>query len=165
MADAAENLWQIIQPYVDAEGIELDDVEVLGSEGASIVRVTVDAGEPVDVDRIARISRGVSRLLDETDPIGGSYTLEVSSPGLERKLRRPRHFEKSVGSEVKVKTRGPVDGERTHRGLLVAATDDGFTVALTDATDGAERSFAYDDVSTARTVFVWEKSTKPGKRP
>src|SRR5690606_18805478 len=151
-----ESLWQIIQPYVDAEGIELDDVEVVGSGGASIVRVTIDADEAVDVDRIARISRGVSRLLDDADPIAGSYTLEVSSPGLERKLRRPRHYEKAVGSEVKVKTKAPVDGERTHRGILTAADADGFTIT----TDGAEHSFAYDDVSQARTVFVWEKSAK-----
>ena len=160
MADAAENLWQLLQPYVDAEGIELDDVEVLGSEGPRLVRVTIDGPGPIDLDRVARISRGVSRLLDEADPFPGSYTLEVSTPGLERKLRRPRQFEKAVGSEIKVKVKAPVDGERTHRGTLSAADDAGFTTT----SDGVERSFAYGDVSQVRTVFAWETSTKPGQR-
>ena len=119
MSDAATRLWEVIEPYVAAEGIELDDLEVVGGDKASIVRVVIDADDPIDVDRIARISRGVSRLLDDTDPIPGAYTLEVSSPGLERKLRSPRHYVKSVGREVKVKTRDEVDGRRVHRGVLV----------------------------------------------
>jgi ribosome maturation factor RimP len=160
VSDAAGRLWRVIEPYIAAENIELDDLEVVGGSGAAIVRVTVDADDPIDVDRIARLSRGVSRLLDEDDPIAGSYTLEVSSPGLERKLRRPRHFEKAMGRRVKVKTREPVDGERSHDGLVAAAGESEFVLE----TDGVMRTVAYDDVISARTVFVWEKTTKPGSR-
>ena len=112
------------------------------------------------IDRIAELSRGLSRLLDAEDPVSGSYTLEVSSPGLERKLRRPSHYEKSLGREVKVKTHGPVDDARQHRGLLTAADAGGFTLDI----DGRPRTIAYENVASARTVFEWDTAPKPGKR-
>ena len=157
MSSVAQKLWDRIDPYVAAEGIELDDVEILG--GGHIVRVTVDSEETVGVDRIAELSRGISRLIDADDPFTGSYTLEVSSPGLERKLTRPRHFEKSVGKLVKVKTFREVDETKEHRGIVTNAGEAGFTVDI----DGLEREISYDDVSSARTVFVWEKGARPGK--
>ncbi len=152
-----DRLWDRIGPYVAAEDVELDDVEVLG--GGQIVRVTVDADEPLGVDRIAELSRGISRIIDEEDPFPTSYTLEVSSPGLERRLRRPRHYDKSIGSQVKVKTLVAVDGEKSHTGYLTAADDETFTIDV----DGTERTLAYAQVASARTVFEWEASTRPGK--
>lgn len=157
MLSVVDRLWDRIGPYVAAEDVELDDVEVLG--GGQIVRVTVDADDPLGVDRIAELSRGISRIIDEEDPIPTSYTLEVSSPGLERRLRRPRHYEKSIGKQVKVKTLSAVAGEKTHTGNLTAAGDDGFTIDV----DGTERTLAYAQVASARTVFEWETSTRPGK--
>ena len=157
MSGVAERLWGTIEPYVAAEGIELDDVEVLG--GGQIVRVTLDAEEPVGVDMIAELSRGIGRLLDADDPIDGAYTLEVSSPGLERKLTRQRHYEKAIGSQVKVKTFAPVSDEKSHTGVLLSADGDGFVVDV----DGEPREFTYGDISSARTVFVWEKTPPKGK--
>ena len=157
VSSVQERLWDQIDPYLSAEGVELDDVEVLG--GGQIVRVTVDAEDGLGVDTIADLSRGISRLLDETDPIKGSYTLEVSSPGLERKLRRPRHYEKSMGKITKVKTHAEIDGARNHRGTLVASDATGFTIDI----DGSERTIPYDVVASARTVFVWEKGASPRK--
>ncbi|HEX9856094.1 MAG TPA: ribosome maturation factor RimP [Acidimicrobiia bacterium] len=156
MSDTARGLWGIIEPYVAAEGVELDDVEVLGSGSAQIVRVTIDAPEPIDVDRIARLSRGLSRMLDSEDPIEASYTLEVSSPGLERRLRRSRHYEKSVGRELTVKTTVPVEEMTSHRGVLVCADEKGFVIAV----DDTKRRIEYVDVASARTVFVWERGAK-----
>jgi ribosome maturation factor RimP len=157
VSSVAQKLWDRIDPYVAAEGIELDDVEILG--GGQIVRVTVDSDEEVGVDRIAELSRGISRLIDDDDPFKGSYTLEVTSPGLERKLTRPRHFEKSIDAEVKVKTFREVAGTKEHKGIITSSGDTGFTVDI----DGQEREISYDDVSSARTVYVWEKSPRPGK--
>ncbi len=154
-----ERLWSEVASYVAAERLELDDLEVLGQGPGRIVRVTLD-GESLGVDRIADLSRGLSRLFDELDPFEGSYTLEVSSPGLERKLRRPRHFEKSIGSEIKVKTHGPVAGDKHHAGTLVAADESSFTVEV----DGDARQITYDAVASARTVFAWKKAAKPGSR-
>jgi len=157
VSSVQERLWDRIDPYLSAEGVELDDVEVLG--GGQIVRVTVDAQDSLGVDMIADLSRGISRLLDEEDPVKGSYTLEVSSPGLERKLRRPRHYDKSVGKDIKVKTHAEIDGARNHRGSLVASDTTGFTIEV----DGSERNIPYGDVASARTVFVWDKGESPRK--
>jgi len=157
VSSVAQKLWDRIDPYVSAEGIELDDVEVLG--GGHIVRIVLDAEQPVGVDRIAELSRGISRLIDQDDPFKGAYTLEVSSPGLERKLTRPRHYAKSIGSLAKVKTFHEVGGSKRHEGTIAAASETGFTVNVGDS----ERNIEYDDVSSARTVFVWEKSARPGK--
>lgn len=159
MGSLTDRLWADVESYVAAERIELDDLEVLGDGPTKIVRVTLD-GEGLGVDRIAELSRGLSRMLDDLDPFDGAYTLEVSSPGLERKLRRPRHYEKSIGSEIKVKTFAPVDGERTHTGMLTAAEAKSFTID--DA--GQERQIQYDAVASARTVFVWQKAARPGTR-
>ncbi len=160
MTTREDRLWQAIERYVGAEGVELDDLEIRGEGPGTIVRVTVDGDDPVDVDHVARLSRGLSRLLDEEDPIASSYTLEVGSPGLERPLRRPRHYAKSIDREVKVKTHGAVDGARNHRGFLRTVDDAGFVIEV----DGAEREIAFEDVVSARTVFVWEKTAKPGSR-
>ncbi len=154
MSSVADRLWDLIDPYVAAEGVELDDVEVLG--GGQIVRVTLDSPESVGVDHIAELSRGIGRMLDAEDPIKGSYTLEVSSPGLERKLTRPRHYEKSIGREIKVKTFAETDGTKNHTGTLVSSDDKAFVIT----TDGTEREITYADVSSARTVFVWDKNAR-----
>ena len=160
MTGAAERLWTAVEPYVSAEGVELDDLEIVGKAPGVVVRVTLDAAEPLGVDQLADLSRRLSRLLDDADPISSSYTLEVSSPGLERKLRRPRHYEKSVGRDVKIKSKVAVDGDYSHRGVLVEATDQDCVVEV----DGSGRRIAYGDVVSARTIFEWEKAAKPGKR-
>lgn len=149
-----DRVRELVSPIVEAEGVELYDIEHNGG----VLRVYVDADDGIDLALIKRISRGVSRVLDQADPIPGRYTLEVSSPGLERFLRNPDHFRKAVGSNVKVKTRSDVEGERRIIGELVAADDDGFDLK----TDGDVRRLGYDEVSKARTVFVWGPSPKPG---
>ena len=160
MGDATERLWGLLEPWLEAEGLELDDLEMRGRGAGRVVRVIVDAEDGVDLDRIAEISRGLSRLLDEDDFIEGSYTLEVSSPGLERALRRPAHYHKVLGSEVVVKTKTPVSGASSHRGILAEANGEGISVKV----DGEDRRIPFASVTQARTVFRWEKAPKPGKR-
>ncbi len=158
MNEVADRLWNVVEPYVAAEGIELDDLEVLGRGPGTIVRVTVDGKDPVGVDRIAALSRGISRLFDSEDPVAGSYTLEVSSPGLERKLRRPSHYAKSLGRVAKVKVKGP-SGFETLRGTITEADVTGFTLLVAEV----ERRIEFADVASARTLFVWQKNSRPGK--
>ena len=147
------DIWTTIEEYLGAERLELDDLEMLGRGRGRTVRVLVD-GDDVDVDRLADLSRGISRLLDEVPDLQDSYQLEVSSPGLERKLRRPRHFEKSVGREVKVKT-----SSVTTNGVLTKAGEETFTV---ENEAGESLQIRYADVTQAKTVFRWEKAPKPG---
>ena len=118
MTSAADRLWAVVEPYLSAEGVELDDLEIVGKAPGVVVRVTLDAAEPLGVDQLADLSRRLSRLLDDEDPISSSYTLEVSSPGLERKLRRPRHYQKSVGRDVKIKDIGRVVPSHREREIL-----------------------------------------------
>ena len=160
MADGDSRLWGTLEPWLAAEGVELDDLEVLGLGAGRIVRVTVDAAGGIDLDRITDLSRGLSRLLDETAEFAGAYTLEVSSPGLERSLRRPEHYRKAVGREVVLKTRAEFSGARNHRGTLSAVGDADLLVVV----DGSERAIPLGDVTQARTVFRWEKAPKPGKK-
>jgi ribosome maturation factor RimP len=122
-----------------------------------LLRVTVERVDraSIDIDAIAEASRIVSRELDLHDPIPGRYTLEVSSPGLERPLRTPVHFLRAVGQKVAVRTQPGVEGERRVTGLLTAADDTGIVVT-TESKDGpVARKFGYDEIERARTVFEW----------
>jgi ribosome maturation factor RimP len=159
MSDVLTSLEELIGNYLGAERLELDDLEMLGQGSGRILRVVID-GADVGVDHLAELSRGISRLLDHESDLDGSYTLEVTSPGLERRLRRPAHYGKSIGKEVTVKTRGEVDGERRHEGTLIASDEDGLLVDV----EGEARRIEFDQVKSARTVFRWERAPKPGKK-
>jgi ribosome maturation factor RimP len=160
MDDLEARLWDLAEPYLAAEGVELDDLVVRGGGGARLLRVTVDAAEGLDVERVARVSQGLSRLLDQTDLLPGAYTLEVGSPGLERDLRRPAHFGKSLGREVVVTTRDALAGARRHRGVLDQVAGDAVTLRRPE---GPLR-IPFGEVTQARTVFRWEKAPKPGHK-
>ncbi len=153
-----EELFTQLQPVIAAVGLELVDVELR----SGVLLVTVDHDGGVDLEALTDANRAVSSLLDELDPIPGRYTLEVSSPGVERTLRTPAHFIRAIGELVTVKTRPQVPGERRRRGTLVAADGDALTLALDDA-DGEVR-LSYSDIDKARTVFVWgpERSGRGG---
>src|SRR5687768_6886659 len=98
MPTVAERVADAVAPLVESLGLILHDVEHTGGS----LRVLVDRDGGVDVDTLTEATRAVSHLLDELDPIGGHYTLEVSSPGLERPLRTAAHFRRAVGAEVTV---------------------------------------------------------------
>ena len=138
----------LVMPVLDAAGLELYDLELAGG----VLRVLVDREGGADLEAIASVTRALSRALDEHDPIQGRYTLEVSTPGLERPLRTAGHFRKAVGAAVKVKTRPGVEGDRRVDGTVTAAEDDVVTIT---ADDGTSRTLRYDDIERARTVFVW----------
>jgi len=149
-----DRVRELIAPVVADVGAELYDIEFNGG----VLRILVDQEGGIDMGSIKTISRSSGRILDEVDPIPGRYTLEVSSPGLERPLRTQHHYERAVGQPVKIKTFAEVDGARRFEGTVVGATDDGFVLEI----DGETRSFAYDNVSKARTVFEWGGAPKPG---
>ncbi|GIU92437.1 MAG: ribosome maturation factor RimP [Acidimicrobiia bacterium] len=155
-----ETLWALLEPWLEAERLELDDVEMSGSGRARTIRVVVDRpGGGVDVDTLAQVSEAISRLLDAETDLAGPYRLEVTSPGLERPLKRPRHWQKSVGREVTVKVQTPA-GTQTLRGVLEAADEEVFSVR----SDRGPVTHPYRAVVSARTVFRWEKSPRPGKK-
>jgi ribosome maturation factor RimP len=149
-----EELLIALRPVVESVDLELVDVERRGG----VLAVTVDRPGGVDLDALTTANRAVSRALDELDPIPGRYSLEVSSPGLERPLRTAAHFARAVGETITVKTRPQVPGERRRRGRLVSADDEGFELDLEpteEAADGGIAHFLYSDIDRARTVFDW----------
>ena len=112
-------LEELIQPYLLAQGVEL--IEVLFTQprrGRAILRLFVDRPGGITLDEIIRVSRVVGELLDVHDLISSSYTLEVSSPGLTRELKKPRDYERFTGRLVRLTTRGPWQGKQVHRGIL-----------------------------------------------
>ena len=154
--ETSERIAQLVEPILQGHGHELYDVELTGA----VVRVLVERADDgaVTLADLEGISREISAALDEDDPMPDRFELEVSSPGLERPLRRPEHFRAAVGAKVKIKTRPGAEGDRRVDGVLVTADDDGVTVD----TDAGPRRLAYDDVERARTVFEWGGAPKPG---
>ena len=149
---ALEEVRDLAQAVARRRRLRLWDVEVGGRPGRTIVRVFVDADDGVDLDTVAEVSEEISRGLDLRDPISGRYTLEVSSPGLERKLKSPEHFALSVGRKVVVKTKTPlVDDSHRVDGVISGATDS----AVRLRTDDRELDVPLEEIRSARTIFEW----------
>jgi ribosome maturation factor RimP len=152
-----ETVEQLVAPILADLGLELYDVDFSGGK----LLVTIDRDGGVDLEIIALVTRLLGRELDHADPIPGRYHLEVSSPGLERALRTPAHFQRAVGATVAVRTLGGAESERRATGELIAADDESITVRDDDTR--VDRRIAYRDVERARTVFSWGPAPKPGK--
>ena len=161
-ATEIDRVHALVDPIASDLGLDVYDIERRGAT----IRVTLDtpAGSDggITLDTLSLATRLVSRELDHADPIAGHYTLEVTSPGLERPLRTPAHFQREVGKDVTVRLRDPQADPRRVQGRLVAADDRAATLLLDD---GTERVIAYDAVDKARTVFEWGPAPKPGKGP
>jgi ribosome maturation factor RimP len=155
MASNTNDLADALSPLLEARGLDLIDVEHHGSE----LTVFVDREGGVDLDTLGEATRAVSAALDEIDPLPGRYTLAVSSPGLERRLRTPAHFVRAIGEEVTVRVHGGTSDVRRVRGTIEAADETGFTLVGPDLPDGPLR-IAYGEVERARTIFEWGPQPK-----
>jgi ribosome maturation factor RimP len=156
MATVTDRVRVLVAPVVAELGLELFDVEHAGG----VLKISVDRPGGVDLDALSVATRRLSRVLDDADPVPGRYTLEVSSPGLERNLRTPAHFAWARGKQVAVKTVAGYEGERRLSGVVGESDEAGFELRL----EGAETvRLAYDDVERVRTVFEWGGQQPPGK--
>jgi ribosome maturation factor RimP len=161
-----DRVRMLIEPIVADLGVDLYDLELAGGS----LRVTIDQPGGIGMAMIAEVTRTISRALDEHDPISGHFTLEVSSPGLERVLRTSAHFIGAAGTAITVKTIAGYPGGRRLTGTLRSADDDRFVIdvaAKSDRSDEAVEPTAllYTDIERARTVFEWGPTPKPGKAP
>ena len=136
-----------IENIVNSYGAKLYDTEIVKENDDTIFRVYIVKDGGVDIDLCVDISRDVSPLLDIEAPVSGEYRFEVSSPGIERKLTKPKHFKNSIGEKVKVK----ILGEGKLKGTLKSANDEGIEV---ETKDGVE-SFNYNQLGTVKTYFEW----------
>ena len=140
-----EQIETLVSPLCERLEVELVDVEYTGG----VVRLTVDRPDGIGMDHIAPLTREVSRALDHSDPITGTYTLEISSPGLERSLKKPEHFLRAVGSKITLKTQPGTEGDRRVTGELERADDQEISVLVEEES----RILNYDQILKARTVF------------
>ena len=145
----------LVRPVIEGEGLELVDVTFGREDGRRILRVTVDREGGVDLETISRLSGKVSRRLDLEGFEPGPYALEVTTPGIERPLRRPQDFRRAVGQRVLVKTEdGVLEGE------LRAAEDDAIRIVAHEG----EHRVALDEVAAAKTVVDWDAELKGSDR-
>jgi ribosome maturation factor RimP len=133
-AVVTRRVWELAEPIALAQGLELVDVQYRPERGRMILRLLADrpAGG-VTLDELARFSRELSDVLDGHDAVPGRYTLECSSPGVDRPLLREADFRRALGQRVRVRARAPIGGRRQFHGLLEAVTADGVTVRDADA--------------------------------
>ena len=119
-----DELFKLLEPEVENLGYELADLELKTAGRDGLIRLFIDKEAGIVIEDCEAVSRQVSTLLDIEDPLPGNYTLEVSSPGLDRTLTKPAHFLRFMGQDVRVKLRFPLDGRRNYRGALKAADDE-----------------------------------------
>ena len=145
---AGDELAKLLEPTVERLGYELADLEVRLGGRNGLVRVFIDRPEGIGLDDCEKVSLAVSALLDVEDPLPGNYNLEVSSPGLDRKLTKVEHFHRFTGETVKVSLRFPKEGRRRFRGKLLSVDDENIVVEV----DGESHSLALSMIDTARLV-------------
>ncbi len=151
-----DELMEMLAATLHPLGLELVDVELR----SSMLRVVVDGPGGVDLQAVSDATRAVSAVLDAHDPFPESYTLEVSSPGVERPLRTPAHFSQAVGETITLRTVAGTEGERRVEGRLAVADGDGIVVVGPGLpADG--RRFSYAQIERARTVFAWGGTPRP----
>jgi ribosome maturation factor RimP len=150
----------LVVPIATDLGLDVYDLEQRGGT----LRITLDtppgAGAGVTLDVLALASRLMSKELDQHDPIPSRYTLEVTSPGVERTLRTPAHFQREVGKVVAIRLANVEAEQRRVQGVIAGADDEGVTIRA----DDVDRRIPYTDIDRARTVFEWGGQPKPGTR-
>ena len=138
----------MLEPTIDRLGYELTDVELKLGGRSGLLRLYIDKDGGVDIDDCEAVSRQVSAILDVEDPIPGNYALEVSSPGLDRTLTKPAHFQRFMGEDIRVRLRFPVEGRRNFRGALKSADDENIEVEV----DGEAHRLPISTIESARLV-------------
>lgn len=141
------SLEESIKLAVESLGANLYDIVTVKEHDKNIFRVLVTAENVISLDKCAEISRMISPILDIDEPIGGEYILEVSSPGIERKLRKKEHFIASVGEKVKIKN----FATEVYKGELISADNEKIVVK----TEFGEEEITYDNILAAATYFEW----------
>lgn len=160
MTKDLQTLEEAISKLFEEINVDLVDLEL--RQGA--LCVTVSRLDGLDLESLTTASRAVSDLLDEHEELApnGTYELEVSSPGLERRLRKPEHFIQVVGQTIAVRTSPGAPGSRRFEGILTRADSRGISITPTDAP--GERVLAYNEIDRAHTVFDWKAALAQDKR-
>lgn len=145
-----EKTEALLQPVVEKLGLEIYDVEYVKEGSDWFLRAYIDKPGGVSIDDCVNVSRQFNEILDAEDYILDAYTFEVSSPGLGRALKKPKHFEKSLGEKVEVRTYRQMDGQKEFCGVLKSFDSNQVTISLEDE---SEMTFAKADIALVRLAF------------
>ncbi len=158
-----QRIWAQVEPIAAEDGLEVVEIEFQREGRGNTLRVYLDraGGGGIDLDALTRFSRRAGDVLDVFDFIPGPYNLEVSSPGINRRLRVPDHFRRYLGQRVRVKASEPIGGRRTLVGTLAAVETDGVIVA----DDGREDFVPFDAITQANHEFQFGSKPRPKGRP
>lgn len=148
MGHRETRLTEMLRPAVEALGYELVGLQYHRGRKRALLRAYIDKEGGITLDDCERASHQISGILDVEDPISESFDLEVSSPGLDRPLFEPAHFERFAGSKVRIRLNVPIDGRRNFTGVLLGIRDG--EIRLSD--DAGERSLPFEAIGTARLV-------------
>jgi ribosome maturation factor RimP len=169
-----QRLVAIVEPVCQSSGYDLVDLRLKSDQGGWVLRVYIDvateAGEEdpewwkhgVDLSDCETLSRELSAVLDVDDPIPQAYSLEVSSPGIDRPLRTPGHFQRFVGAEIKVSLAIPQGDRKNFKGLLTGVDDAGGDAHAVMSVDGQTYRLRIADIDTAKLVPDWDEVMKGG---
>jgi ribosome maturation factor RimP len=146
-------VWELAAPLVKSEGMEIVDIEFRyeGSRGGKVLRLYLDKEGGPNVDDLSRVSHQLSELLDTQDVVPGTYTLEVSSPGINRPLKRPEHFARFVGKRIRVRTRDSIDGKRSFLGTLQEVLENQITLKQ----EGAQYQIPFAVIEKSNYEHDW----------
>jgi ribosome maturation factor RimP len=141
-----DQLGELLGPVVAGLGYELWELEYAPRAGGGLLRLYIDSAEGITLEDCERVSRAVSETMDAADPIAGHYTLEVSSPGLDRVLRTRAHFERYTGERVRLEMMQPVEGRKRFSGRVTAVGEREITLEL----EGSSVNLPIEDIHRAR---------------
>lgn len=150
-----DRLHDIVSPILWTMGLELVDVECVGQGSRTVVRVYIDKPGGVTVSDCERAHVAVSPALDVNDPFSHPYTLEVSSPGLDRPFKRLQDYRRAVGTQVSVKLKQPIDGQWRIMGVLEDVTTQAMTITVTDPSPSRSITLDFDGIAETRRVVTF----------
>ena len=155
-------IWELAEPLAKTQGLEIIDIELRreGGRGGRVLRLYLDKEGGPNVDNLSEVNRELGALLDEHDVVEGSYTLEVSSPGINRPHRRPEHFKRFVGKNVRIRTRDLVQGRRSFLGPLLDVMSDG--IALSQ--DGTRIEIPFAVIEKSNYEHDWSAQYAAGSK-
>ena len=154
---AEERAHAVVDPIIEELELELVDLVYAGGR----LKIVIDHPDGLGTEVLTKATRMISHEIDLQEPINGAFTLEVSSPGVERQLRTPPHYTRSIGEQIAVKLKPNAENIRRVKGELASADDDGITLS----NDDGMHTLSYEQIAKANTVFDWGPALKPGKGP
>lgn len=155
----AQDVWEIAEPVAAGRGLEIVDVEFRSEYGRSVLRVFADHERGVTLDELAEFSRELGDVIEARDVVKIAYTLEVSSPGINRRLTRPEHYPRFIGKRVRVQVATAIEGQRNFLGTLVRADDRDIVLQVDQ---GAEVRIPYTAVARANYEHDFGASRRGG---